>query len=345
MVKIFINYRRGDTIATAGRLHDRLAKVFGRDSIFMDVDHIPAGVDFVGYLQKQIAACDVLLALIGHGWLNATDHVGQRRIDDPTDFVAIELASALARDIPLIPVLIDGAPLPPESALPERLKGLSKRNAVEVRNTQFGSDADRLVEKVRAVTGARSRGPLLWSMLLGSVAVAAGGLWYMQAGQSVAPLTANPEPTVVVPLDLTGSIILPAASSYCEQVKRVVAAVDTRFEDMLGKEFGNSRIATVSLPNWDDCVVFMENKFVDRRRYGCSVTGFANLKAAESATDDAAKALKDDCLGKGWVLDRTFETDGKRRTRLLSEISKSTITFAVSRLSTDPAWKVNVNVE
>jgi hypothetical protein len=344
MVKIFINYRRGDTIATAGRLHDRLAKAFGRDNIFMDVDHIPAGVDFVGHLEKQIAACDVLLALIGHGWLNATDTAGQRRIDDPNDFVAIEVASALARNIPLIPVLIDGAPIPPESALPERLKGLSRRNAIEVRNTQFGSDADRLAEKIRVLTGAGARSPVLWSVLLGFAAVIAAGLWYAQPERSVTAPTPNPGTAAVAPQVSTGSI-LPAVSSYCEQVKRVVAAVDTRFEGMLGREFGNSRIATVSLPNWEDCVVFMENKFVDKRRYGCSVMGFADLKAAEKATDDAAKALKDECLGNQWVLDRSFETDGKRRTRLLSEISNTTITFAASRPPTVAEWRVNVNVE
>src|SRR5260370_37483262 len=102
---IFINYRRDDSISTAGRLHDRLAQTFGRKNLFMDVDHIPAGVDFVDYLHSQEAACDVVLAVIGPNWLNAKDDLGRRRFDNPDDVVTIESAAALARNIRVIPVL------------------------------------------------------------------------------------------------------------------------------------------------------------------------------------------------------------------------------------------------
>jgi hypothetical protein len=92
--KVFINYRRDDSIATAGRLHDRLAQTFGRNNVFMDIDHIPAGVDFVGHLVKQVAACDAFLAVIGPNWLDAR-RGWSRRIDEPEDLVAIEIAAAL----------------------------------------------------------------------------------------------------------------------------------------------------------------------------------------------------------------------------------------------------------
>src|SRR5262245_28194036 len=95
--KIFVNYRRDDVIAAAGRLHDRLAQAFGRRNIFMDVDHIPAGVDFVTYLDRQVAACDVFLAVIGPRWIDERDESGQRRLDNPDDFVTVEIAAALAR--------------------------------------------------------------------------------------------------------------------------------------------------------------------------------------------------------------------------------------------------------
>src|SRR5437899_4836305 len=101
--RIFINYRRADSTATAGRLHDRLAQTFGRNNLFMDVDHIPAGVDFVDYLNSQVAACDVFLAVIGPNWLNAKDDRGRRRFENPDDFVTIEIAAALARNIRFIP--------------------------------------------------------------------------------------------------------------------------------------------------------------------------------------------------------------------------------------------------
>src|SRR5215468_168796 len=101
--KIFINYRRDDAIGMAGRLYDRLAQAFGKRNVFMDVDHIPAGVDFVAYLNSQVAGCDVFLALIGPGWLHSKDERGIRRLDNPDDFVTIEMAAALARDVRVIP--------------------------------------------------------------------------------------------------------------------------------------------------------------------------------------------------------------------------------------------------
>ena len=147
--KIFINYRRDDLGAAAGRLHDRLAQTFGRKNLFMDVDHIPAGVDFVDYLPSQVAACDVFLAVIGPNWLDAKDDDGRRRFDNPDDFVTIEIAAALARNIRVIPVLIDGARTPKAEKLPDSIKPLVRRNAVEVRNTNFGRDAKSLITKIR----------------------------------------------------------------------------------------------------------------------------------------------------------------------------------------------------
>src|SRR5262249_25598405 len=109
---IFINYRRHDSTGTAGRLHDRLAQSFGRNNLFMDVDHIPPGVDFVNHLDAQVARCDVFLVVIGPSWLEVSNENGERRLDDPGDFVAREITTALARDIRVIPVLVDGARMP-----------------------------------------------------------------------------------------------------------------------------------------------------------------------------------------------------------------------------------------
>ncbi|WP_048709319.1 LCCL domain-containing protein [Microvirga massiliensis] len=154
--KIFINYRRDDSTGTAGRMHDRLAEAFGRKNLFMDVDHIPAGVDFVEYLRAQLAACDVFLAVIGPNWLQAKDDSGNLRLHDPNDFVAIEIAAALARNIRVIPVLIDGARMPAASELPESLKPLVRRQAVELRHTHFGRDAEALNDKIREARRAET---------------------------------------------------------------------------------------------------------------------------------------------------------------------------------------------
>jgi TIR domain len=154
---IFISYRRNDSIGTAGRLYDRLAQAFGRNNLFMDVEHVPAGVDFVDYLHSQVAACDVFLAVIGPNWLEAKDDDGRRRLDNPDDFVTIEIAAALARNIRVIPVLLDDARIPKADKLPPSLKPLVRRNAVEIRNTQFGRDAEALIGKIRERLTKRRR--------------------------------------------------------------------------------------------------------------------------------------------------------------------------------------------
>jgi hypothetical protein len=148
--KIFVNYRREDSIALAGRLHDRLIEAFGRDNLFMDVDNIPVGINFDEYLNNQVAQCDAMLSVIGPSWLNAKDETNQRRLDKPDDFVAVEIAAALARsNILVIPVLVDGTRMPKASELPASLKPLALRNAIQVRNTNFGSDAEQLITKLR----------------------------------------------------------------------------------------------------------------------------------------------------------------------------------------------------
>jgi Tfp pilus assembly protein PilF len=169
--KIFINYRREDSAGTAGRLHDRLAQAFGRKNLFMDVDHVPAGVDFVEYLHTQVAACDVFLAVIGPNWLDAKDDEGRRRFDRPgEDFVTIEIAAALARKIRVIPVLVDGARIPKADKLPRLLKPLVRRNAVEIRNTQFGRDAEALIGKIREGLGANAISVNRWRTAAGAIA-------------------------------------------------------------------------------------------------------------------------------------------------------------------------------
>jgi hypothetical protein len=169
--RIFINYRRDDSSGTAGRLNDRLVRRFGRQNLFMDVDNTPAGVDFVKYLDARVGACDVFLAVIGPNWLEAKDAGGRRRIDDPHDYVSVEIAAALQRDIRVIPVLIDGAILPRSEDLPEALKPLVRRHAVEVRNAQFGRDADALAEKVHEGLKSQRRARRGWRRWLAGALV------------------------------------------------------------------------------------------------------------------------------------------------------------------------------
>ena len=161
MPKIFISYRREDNPDAAGRIFDRLEAHFDRESLFMDVDTIPYGVDFVEYLDAAVSECDVLLAVIGERWLEARfregPQEGLRRLDDPGDVVRIEIRSALSREIPVVPVLVGRASMPSASDLPDELKALARRNAAEVRSGRdFRDHVNRLIRGLEKLSGEQT---------------------------------------------------------------------------------------------------------------------------------------------------------------------------------------------
>ena len=145
MPGVFISYRREDSSAWTGRLFDILSARFGRNSIFMDLDGIEGGDDFVTVIEKKLKISEVLLAVIGNRWLTATEANGARRLDNPHDFVRIEIAKALERSIRVVPVLVGGATMPRPEDLPQDLRDLSERQAVEIRDNHFHQDADQLL--------------------------------------------------------------------------------------------------------------------------------------------------------------------------------------------------------
>ena len=149
--RILINYRREDSLGSAGRLYDRLEDHFSRESVFMDVDAIEPGMDFVDVIERAISNCAVFIAVIGPDWVTVTDSEGNRRLDDPGDFVRIEIAAALDRDIRVIPVLVEMAAMPHIDDLPDDLKPLARRNAIEISHTRFDMDANRLISAIERV--------------------------------------------------------------------------------------------------------------------------------------------------------------------------------------------------
>jgi formylglycine-generating enzyme required for sulfatase activity len=159
MSRIFISYRRDDSAGYAGRLYDRLSERFGQGQIFMDIDTIEPGLDFVEVIEKAVGSCDVLIALIGRQWLTITDATGRRRLDNPEDFVRLEIATALDRNIRVIPVLVRGATVPRSTDLPDALKKLARRNALEISDTRFHYDVDRLIETLEKVLGVSEPAP------------------------------------------------------------------------------------------------------------------------------------------------------------------------------------------
>jgi hypothetical protein len=151
MSGIFISYRREDSLPYAGRLFDHLKNHFGDENVFMDVDNIEPGLDFVQVLQERVSSCDALIAVIGRRWLTAADNKGQRRLDDPEDLVRLEIGAALNRQVRVVPTLVGGADMPRAEELPEAIASLSRRNALEISDLAFNSSVGRLIEALEKI--------------------------------------------------------------------------------------------------------------------------------------------------------------------------------------------------
>ncbi len=155
MTRICISYRRDDSKWQARPIYNAFCQVVANDDVFMDIDSIPPGANFRKTLKSWVNECDVLLALIGPDWIDATDpSTGQRRLDNPSDFVRIEIGEALTREIPVVPVVLDGTPLPDVDLLPDDLKELADRQAEFVNYLTFDTDVARLIRKLRLGAGA-----------------------------------------------------------------------------------------------------------------------------------------------------------------------------------------------
>jgi TIR domain/WD domain, G-beta repeat len=148
MPSIFVSYRRTDAPGHAGRLYDRLADRFGEASVFKDLDSMEPGADFVEVIEETVARCDALVAVIGREWLGATPG-GGRRLDDLEDWVRLEIANALERKIRVVPVLVGGATMPSAADLPEDLRALARRHAVELSESAWAAQVTQLIDALK----------------------------------------------------------------------------------------------------------------------------------------------------------------------------------------------------
>lgn len=156
MARIFVSYRHADSEWAAGAINKQLWSLLPDHEIFFDVDSIPAGQDFREHLERTVGICDYFIAIIGNGWAAAKDEKGARRLDDPNDWVRIEIETALRRGIPVIPVTISSDALPKSDQLPESLRELSFRQAMRVRPyPDFERDVERLARQIQAQESAR----------------------------------------------------------------------------------------------------------------------------------------------------------------------------------------------
>ncbi len=149
MTRIFISYRREDSADVSGRIRDRLEMKYGKEAVFTDVDSIPLGANFKEHIGLNVGQCKVFLPVIGPLWLTIKDNSGLRRLDSPKDFVKAEIEAALQRNIPVIPLLVQGASMPSAGDLPESINELAFRNSIPVRpDPDFRKDMDRLIKGI-----------------------------------------------------------------------------------------------------------------------------------------------------------------------------------------------------
>ena len=191
--RIFISYRRQETDYPAGWLYDRLAVRYAGE-VFKDVDSIELGDDFVEVITAAVGSCDVLLALIGDQWVTIADKDGRRRLDNPNDFVRVEIEAALTRNVRVIPILVGGATMPDAEELPPSLAKLVRRNALELSPARFDYDTSRLLKVLdRTLTEVRAA-PGVTAQL--SPPVAPVGLRGSSAKPSIVVVPSPPMPPV-----------------------------------------------------------------------------------------------------------------------------------------------------
>ncbi len=182
---IFVSYRRSDTEGQSGRLFKDLCDHFGRERVLIDVVGMDKGRDFRRTIERRLDHSSVLLAVIGKTWLTVQDGDGRRRLDDPLDLVRLETATALGKDIAVVPVLVSGASMPREPELPDALKNLAFRDGVELTHARWDADVRHLIEALEPLVGGKAgllsgriaplRRWLLWG--LPSAAALGAGVW------------------------------------------------------------------------------------------------------------------------------------------------------------------------
>lgn len=221
MASIFVSYRQEGGAGFAGRIEADLERRFGEGEVFRDVDDLASGKDFVAALERALQSCRVLVVVIGKTWLAAAGPDGGRRLDNPHDFVRMEIGTALRRDVLVIPVLVEGARMPAEADLPDELKPLARRQALELTDARWNYDLARLADSItEAVDCGASRGAgsrkrrFVLSAAAAVLAAAAASAWYFSR-----------------PPDLTGTWDLPNGSYWIvEQAGRELAIQEVHYE-------------------------------------------------------------------------------------------------------------------
>ena len=239
--RVFVSYRRSDTSGFAGRLYDELTERFGPGRVFRDIEAIPVASDFVHAIEHGVGSCAALVAVIGKEWASTTDGDGTRRLEDPADFVRKEIVAALDLGLTVVPVLVEDAPMPAAKDLPEPLRRLTRRNALEISDDRWDHDVGRLVAALEPALG-RSRRRVLRTRPRRVAAVVVTALALVAAAIS---LTARPSPPAGFPPaagpgPMTGDLRI-AVAEFLELnpgggASPAASALATSFSDELVRE-------------------------------------------------------------------------------------------------------------
>lgn len=296
---IFISYRREDSAGQAGRLYDRLSARFGRNRVFMDVDSIGAGKDFTQEIERAIGSSKAFVVIIGRDWLTVSDG-RQPRLNDPRDFVRMEVETALNRPVTVIPVLVRNSSMPREDELPKPLALLSTRNAVEVRDGEFDYDVDRVITQLEDLLGERTppgwrgiwvrllrllRKPLAMSVTV-AVLIVVGSILYLVT-RGPPPITQD----LAFLSDRTGKAEIFASNIGASPWKQLTTGLSPET-----REEGNAGIVNASeyRPDWSPDgrrIAFVSDHDSGRRDLyvmsagGGGVTRLTNNDASEGAPD------------------------------------------------------------
>ena len=247
--RIFISYRRDDAAGDAGRLADHLNRRFGKNQVFLDIDTIDPGTDFVQVLHASLQETAAVLVVIGPRWTTALAANGTRRLDDANDFVRLEVEAALSRRIPVVPVLVQGATMPRVEDLPAPLASLATRQAATLDHAEFHDDAERLCQRLATMIGVDQPAPLSgarrwWpaAAVVTVVALGLGGYVALRTSQPKPPIANGPPtpgPGDNVNVTGTGPAVQVEALDQTSRVKTLLATASAQRErNQFGEALG-----------------------------------------------------------------------------------------------------------
>ena len=240
MASIFVSYRREDSAGHAGRLFDQLKEHFGQQSVFWDVSgSIEPGEPFDGAIERAVASCDALLAIIGPTWVTSADAQGKRRIDDPDDFVRMEISKALRRNVRVVPVLVHRATMPSAKELPEDLQPLARHQAIELSDSRWDYDVSQLIRSLDRKTGRqvprrRLGRPIAVAAVVVLLIAGGVGLWVSQQKRDTTSDAPPPAVGSRLPVDRPPSASSPTGmdlGAFQEVCVDVSSCFSLRFTD------------------------------------------------------------------------------------------------------------------